>query len=430
MFNWGVFGLIIIITCVTAFVVYFKEEDWKSVMIFVAGIVISLLGGFLISSPTQDIPTTGNEVESKEQGSNLDGSISSKEPENEDINPTNHEYISLFDLTPHTTGTFKLSIEEHKKDNVGNIYEKSFRAYMGISDGGQSYTYDVGKLYNVLTGVASIPEGRESSTYTGYLKIYGDDILLWSKTDFDASTKPTDISVDITGVTDLKIEMAADGNMGSNGLNILFSDIILQQIKDVSILQDEININDVIQQAEDIFLSNGDYESALQIIKEAQQIYPDNYNLYEKEVFYKQYIPVSLYDINPYLKGSHSFYLEYNKKDNMGNIYEKSFRAYMGVSDGGQSHTYDIGGIYNVITGIASIPEGRESSKSTGYLKIYGDDVLLWSKTDFDASTKPIDISVDITGVTDLKIEMAADGNMGSNGLSILFSDIHLQRQK
>lgn len=145
-------------------------------------------------------------------------------------NPPNQfsESVSLFDLKPYVKGTFDIPVRHNCKDNMGNVYEKSFTGYMSVSDGGQSQTYDIGKKYSTLTGTVAIQEGCEASPDSGYIKIYGDNHkLLWSKTDFSASTKPFEISVDIGGVTDLTIEMVGNGNMGWDGLRVLFSDIVL-----------------------------------------------------------------------------------------------------------------------------------------------------------------------------------------------------------
>jgi len=187
-------------------------------------------------------------------------------------------------------------------------------------------------------------------------------------------------------------------------------------------------IKEAIEQAEKAFGNNLDYEAALKIIKQAQQKYPTDPDLKAKEDYYMLFVPVSIFDLNPFTTGRFILDVWYNQKDTMGNIYEKSFRAYMGALDGGQSSTYDIGKKFNVLKGKVSIFEGTGSSPDTGYIKVYGDGKLIYSKTDFIGATKPFDISIDITGVTDLKIEMSADGNMGWSGLSILFSDVTLQR--
>lgn len=165
----------------------------------------------------------GIKVNAGGRESGTDGTIATKPPLAADPMP-----VDFYELSPYIVGQFDLSTRTNIKDNMGNIYLKTFIAYMSVADGGQSNTYDIGGEFTLLKGIAAIRTGCESSTYYGYIKIFGDGKLLWSKTDFSAATKPLEVVVDVSGVTDLTIEMAADGNRGYNGLHILFADITLE----------------------------------------------------------------------------------------------------------------------------------------------------------------------------------------------------------
>jgi len=180
-------------------------------------------------------------------------------------------------------------------------------------------------------------------------------------------------------------------------------------------------IRDAIKQAETSFVSYTDYMKALNIIKQAQQKYPDDADLKAKENYYKSFAPVSIFDLKSYTKSDYAPSEKSNKKDTMGNTYEMSLMTH----DLPGHQTYDIGKKYNILKGKASILDTYGNMDNFGFIKIYGDGILLYSKTNFTGSTKPLDISVDITGVTDLKIEM---GKAQEYAPYILFSDITLQR--
>jgi len=176
-------------------------------------------------------------------------------------------------------------------------------------------------------------------------------------------------------------------------------------------------VNEAIEQAETAFANNCDYESALKIIKQAQQRFPVDTDLKEKEEYYKLFIPVSIFTITPNPQGSAKLSVYQNEKDTMGNNYEKSL-VYDASWDRAMSLTYDIEKKYNLLTGIGAITRNTDVIHSR-CIKIYGDGLLLYSKADITYETKPFTISADITGVTDLKIEI--------NG-QMMFANIELQR--
>jgi len=182
-------------------------------------------------------------------------------------------------------------------------------------------------------------------------------------------------------------------------------------------------VNDMIEQADTAFANNLDYDTALKIIKQAQQHFIDDVDLKAKEEYYTIFVPVSIYKLKPYTGGLPVFS---NMKDTMGNTYEKSFRN---NSESGGA-TYDIGKKYNLLKGTAAISDSSRGYQTNypGYIKIYGDGKLLYSYIDFTSSVKPFEISVDITGVTDLKIDVVSNIPLINTGLIVLFSDVTLQR--
>lgn len=117
-----------------------------------------------------------------------------------------------------------LKVNKNYKDNMGNVYEKTFRV---VSKTDIYNVYDISKNYSVLSGVVAIPEESIGGNGTGFIKIYGDGVLLWEDTNIIATTKPYEMSVNISGVTDLKIQISRGGDY--NGVHVLFANVILQK---------------------------------------------------------------------------------------------------------------------------------------------------------------------------------------------------------
>lgn len=83
-------------------------------------------------------------------------------------------------------------------------------------------------------------------------------------------------------------------------------------------------------------------------------------------------------------------------KDNMGKVHKN-------VISGDISNTYKLNGQYSKITGTFFYNYRSRSYGSTFNLKIYGDGELLYSAT-VGGGIEPIDFSVDLTGVLELKV--------------------------
>ena len=112
-------------------------------------------------------------------------------------------------------------------DNLGNTY---YHAIAFFSE--ETAIYDIGQKYSTLTGTLAVTKadsGPLDSEQNGYVRIYGDDVLLWEDCTLNSYTKPYDFSVDITGVTDLKI--TANGysaNLGWDYLAVILENVSLQ----------------------------------------------------------------------------------------------------------------------------------------------------------------------------------------------------------
>ena len=81
-----------------------------------------------------------------------------------------------------------------------------------------------------------------------------------------------------------------------------------------------------------------------------------------------------------------------------------------------------------MLTGTIAVDKGSIGSKKIGFIKIYGDEVLLWEDTNIDALTEPYDISVNVSGVKHLKIVMCGQGKAWSSGICVMLCNPILQK--
>ncbi len=177
----------------------------------------------------------------------------------------------------------------------------------------------------------------------------------------------------------------------------------------------------IIEQADAALVKPGtDYEKAIEILRPAMQKYPEDASLTEKYDYYMQFQPVSIFDLESYTNDGGGLGRYDDEEDNMGNTYSMCFQTGFSLS----SETFDIGKKYNLLKGTLCIRKSSAGSEKKGELKIYGDDKLLFEKSVGGAS-KPQTVSVDITGVTDLKIEM---DNNHSDSMRAVFADVTLQK--
>lgn len=115
--------------------------------------------------------------------------------------------VSLDDLKAYAQKNGGLKSYTNEKDILGNIYDWAFLSYMVKR---QSYTWDIGRKYTKLyatVAVSAISGHNEREEGKGHVYIYGDDRLLFDSGDIAVDMKSYPIEVDISGVTDLKIEM-------------------------------------------------------------------------------------------------------------------------------------------------------------------------------------------------------------------------------
>lgn len=121
------------------------------------------------------------------------------------------ESISLADMSPYYIGQEGHIVDERgEEDTLGNVYSYCLESASWENHHDTSWTYDIGGTYKYLTATIAV-EKSAGSEYHGAIRIYGDGKLLYSNEKIERDTKPYNIQIDISGVTDLKIDIDGAG---------------------------------------------------------------------------------------------------------------------------------------------------------------------------------------------------------------------------
>lgn len=184
-------------------------------------IILLIYQGPLNKNSNQTVPESKTVEKSAESGS-----ANNKQRAISDV-------VDLTSITPFYEGTIEV-FKNGITDTLGNRYSTGLRGYMSPGDTDKYNVscynvWDIGGEFKQLTAKGIIREKDKGSSYTGSYRIYGDGKLLYQRDQIDSMTKPYGITVDITGVTDLKIEMFGNGNAGTSGINSVLVDIMLHR---------------------------------------------------------------------------------------------------------------------------------------------------------------------------------------------------------
>lgn len=108
---------------------------------------------------------------------------------------------------------------------------------------------------------------------------------------------------------------------------------------------------------------------------------------------------VWLKDLDYYYGDGNRWSIKDQMKDNLGNVHEKVIT----VEYGSGSRVYKLNGQYTMISGTLFQDYALRFMDSEGRLEIYGDGKLLYSAT-MAGGRDPLDFTVDLTGVLELKV--------------------------
>ena len=155
----------------------------------------------------------------------------------------------------------------------------------------------------------------------------------------------------------------------------------------------------IIQQANTALELEG-YQSAISIIKQAQDILPNNDSLKSAIVFYESYAPVYLANLE-YFDQEYDWYkvLE-SDMDNLGNEYHNSIACrYL-------DNTYILNGDYSRLCGTLYQRYEYRDRDHNGHMEVYADGVLIFSEK-MSAGIYPINFELDVIDVNELRIVVA-----------------------
>lgn len=150
-------------------------------------------------------------------------------------------------------------------------------------------------------------------------------------------------------------------------------------------------------------LDNEDFISALRTVQSALEVLPENSELKSLQDKVNKATPTYLLDVvKPYSSNSYTEYINGETFKMGGKEYTNGFTLSV---DGGNS-IFNMEGKYNTIS--FNIGHCDETDMEDGELKIYCDSVLKSTKK-IDKEALPQKISVDITGVKQIKFELSGD---------------------
>ena len=164
-------------------------------------------------------------------------------------------------------------------------------------------------------------------------------------------------------------------------------------------------------------LLEGDAEGAVGNMEVAANILPSDENKAKLEE-YKLYLPLKLYDKNNILiedNNCNVITFENSTVANDNTEFKNILFADVGWGIKGlsliASHTYNLTGKYDNVTGTIFIPRGYKSIDSTGYLEAYGDGKLIYTSPKVTGGVLPQKINFSITGVQTLEIKYFGSEN-------------------
>ena len=135
---------------------------------------------------------------------------------------------NLIYLKPYFQGSIN-SFNTTENDINGNMYSTGLYGYMdrGDDDFQCYWKWRIDGEYTLLTATVFVRAEDIGAWHVGAVLIYGDDNLLFELDNIDSTTRAVPISVDISGVYDLKVEIFGDGNMYNYGIMPHLGDIYL-----------------------------------------------------------------------------------------------------------------------------------------------------------------------------------------------------------
>lgn len=204
-------------------------------------------------------------------------------------------------------------------------------------------------------------------------------------------------------------------NDGLNNLNN--DDILKEKLNSIS----EVKIKNIVDDAYSL-TNSGDWDSAVELLEEAQSQYSSNQTITEAYKDIKDKMPITLKNITTVS----SNYIEVKKevvKDRFGNVYDGA--VLYNLYDYDAYGLYNLSGKYNTFNAIAFV--GTDAAIEGNYsISIYADEALIFFKDEITEETAPISISLDVAGKQTLRI--AVHSNNGWSSRFIYFGNSSFEK--
>ena len=177
-------------------------------------------------------------------------------------------------------------------------------------------------------------------------------------------------------------------------------------------------IENAVAEAQQIYDENRDYEAAASYLRNVIGVVGENETLRSEIERYASYAPVLLTSLDPIQKGKWLSIGTDIKKvytDVSNNIYDSQTviaprcSSYRNKTEDDSYVSYYLNSEYTTLTGVLYRPYDSLSCtsvwKKTPVIKIYGDGILLYEAPSITQNTfDPISLSINVTGVRELKI--------------------------
>lgn len=105
-------------------------------------------------------------------------------------------------------------VDIYGKTWEGPAYNARLEWFNGYEDGQSSERYYIDGQYACLYGTIVLPSDQYNTRYTAYVKIYGDDRVLYTSPPISAAFAPLGFEVDVSGVSELEIELGGHWTIG------------------------------------------------------------------------------------------------------------------------------------------------------------------------------------------------------------------------
>lgn len=135
--------------------------------------------------------------------------------------------LTYFDCAKNSDG-FHYSVKERAKDNTGAEYLDPLRLMWSCEEDYWE-TYLLPDDFETFSGRLFIAEETRDSATSCYVRIYGDDELLYESPKLTKGVLPVDFSVDVSGVSQLKVRVMGTwaSLIGGSWLTVYLADGVL-----------------------------------------------------------------------------------------------------------------------------------------------------------------------------------------------------------